>query len=207
MAQSMVEEVEKAVTAEKVKGLVANVSSNVTHTVKGVVGNDTVGKLGTELLKSVNTIGDIIAPPIQRGPSAQGRRAHHAGAGELLYSSDSVLPPMASTITVWLCAQTLDPEAVNGGNIPADDIAASSDQIHDFVQGTTNALWLETQNGQQQVCEKIVVNSVTDPTPRPAKGIEEALKEAEVCHYISSLAARKPFYADTYNDFVLHRKL
>ncbi|KAJ3417104.1 hypothetical protein HDV05_006963 [Chytridiales sp. JEL 0842] len=174
MAQHLVEEVEKTVSAEKVKGIVANVSNNVSHTVKGVVNTEAVGKLGSELMKSVNTIGDIIAPPIQRGPSANGRR----GIGADIFSGDP-LPPMASTVTVWLCAQTLDPEAINAGSVSNDTITAASDQIHDFVQGTTNALWLESSSGQQQVCEKIVVNSVTDPTPRGANGLDEALKEAE----------------------------
>ncbi|KAI8851644.1 hypothetical protein BC829DRAFT_386526 [Chytridium lagenaria] len=112
LAQHIVEDAAKVVTSEKVKGLVANVSTNLTDSVHNVVNNNRVQSLSNDISKftisSVSTISDILA-----------RR----------------LGLFARTITVWMCALTADPAGPT-------DLGPTHDQVHDFVQATGNALWI-----------------------------------------------------------------
>ncbi|KAJ3215571.1 hypothetical protein HDU67_000229 [Dinochytrium kinnereticum] len=163
MAQHIVEDAAKVVTSEKVKGMVANVSKDVADSVAGVVNNGTVQKVGSDLskftLSSVNTITDILAPPISpTAARAYVRRRSSVGL-------------FARGITVWLCAQSFDPAGVADGY-------PTHDQIHDFVQATGNALWITDKPGLG-ICSKLVVNGVANPDPKSAKGLQEAIEIVE----------------------------
>ncbi|KAJ3285065.1 hypothetical protein HDU76_008190 [Blyttiomyces sp. JEL0837] len=181
MAEAMVEETTKVVTAEKVKGLVADVSSNVSKKMSEVVGTvntETMGKLSKDIsaftLNTVSTIGDVLAPPIRRG-SSQGRRG-----GDLLFdANDSVLPPYANTITVWLCPRIGDPAAYTDESVEGQD-HTKEDAVHDFVQASVNEMWLPARQSGPRICHRVIVNSVSDPAPRPARGLEEAVRSVEV---------------------------
>ncbi|KAJ3103692.1 hypothetical protein HDU97_009945 [Phlyctochytrium planicorne] len=159
MAQHMVEDAAKVVTSDKVKGIVANVSKDLTDSVAGVVKNETVQKYGSDLSKftmsSVSTISDILAPPI-------------TPPGTLRKSPAGMF---AKTVTLWLCAQPFDPSG------PADGYP-THDQVHDFVQATGNTLWITDKPGQG-ICSKLTVNGVANPDPKPAKGLQEAIQIVE----------------------------
>ncbi|KAI9320328.1 hypothetical protein DFJ73DRAFT_877744 [Zopfochytrium polystomum] len=219
IAEAMVEETAKAVTSDKVKGLMSEVSTNVSKSVSGVVNNESLGKLGTDLSKltmsTVHTLTDALAPTLARGLG---------GSSHLV----------AETVTVWLCPQIEDPAALDVAAegpavaekpeetaIPATTASTSAvgrmmsalrstledetggedsaaDRIHDFVQSRASAVWLGNlapsfgssgagigagvdplDGGAARICRNVVVNSVTDPSPRAARGIEEALKAVE----------------------------
>ncbi|KAI9342547.1 hypothetical protein BDR26DRAFT_933478 [Obelidium mucronatum] len=191
MAEAMVEE---TLTNEKVKGIVTDMSSTVSSTVSGVSGvvnRETVGKLTQDLSKfavsTANTIGDVIAPPIE-SPSYRGA---NSSISHLLFTdasngAASNLPPVANTITIWLCAELQEEAAVAAATTEQDGMVAQNpaDMIHDFVQGTANSLWLHgggaiPGGSGRAIGKRIVVNSVTDPSPRPARGVQEAVKVIE----------------------------
>ncbi|KAJ3031543.1 UNVERIFIED_CONTAM: hypothetical protein HDU68_003079 [Siphonaria sp. JEL0065] len=188
MAEAMVEE---TLASEKVKGIVTDVSSTVHSTVSGVVSNETVGKLTHDFSKfavdTANTIGDVIAPPIE-SPSYRGG---NSSISHLLFTdasngAPSNLPPVANTITIWLCAELQEEEAIAAASQTDDGMVTQSpaDMIHDFVQGTANSLWLHgggaiPGGSGRAIGKRIVVNSVTDPSPRPARGVQEAVKVIE----------------------------
>ncbi|KAJ3243073.1 hypothetical protein HDU78_000848 [Chytriomyces hyalinus] len=190
MAEAMVEE---TLTSDTVKGIVQDVSTSVS----GVVNKDTVGKLtkdfSTFTTNTVTTLGDIIAPPIE--PSSY--RGANSSISHLLFSDasgngTSNLPPISSTITIWLCAELQEEEVAaqqqhqesseNQDNLMVPQSPA--DIIHDFVQATANSLWLHgggiiPGGSGRAICSRVVVNSVTDPSPRGARGVQEAVKVVE----------------------------
>ncbi|KAI8622039.1 hypothetical protein BC830DRAFT_927477 [Chytriomyces sp. MP71] len=185
MAEAMVEE---TLTSDTVKGLVQDVSTSV----QGVVSKESVGKLTQDMSKfamnSVNTLGDIIAPPIE-SPSYRGG---NSTISHLLFSDASggnpKLPPISSTITIWLCAELQEEEqqaAAAAASVDATMVPQSpADLIHDFVQATANSLWLHgggivPGGSGRAIARRVVVNSVTDPSPRAARGVQEAVKVIE----------------------------
>ncbi|KAJ3082136.1 hypothetical protein HDU99_003555 [Rhizoclosmatium hyalinum] len=185
MAEAMVEE---TLTSDTVKGLAKDVTSTVSSTVSGVVKSETVGKLTQDIsnftINTVNSVADVIAPPIE-SPSYRGGNSSisHMLFADASKGSTSNLPPVAGTITVWLCAELQEDEpqqATEQGMVPQ----SPADMIHDFVQGTANSLWLHgggaiPGGSGRAIGKRIVVNSVTDPSPRPARGVQEAVKVIE----------------------------
>ncbi|KAJ3059029.1 hypothetical protein HDU98_004953 [Podochytrium sp. JEL0797] len=181
MAEAMVEE---TLTSDKVKGMVTDVSSSVSNTVSGVVKSDTVGRLTKDISKfTMNTasaIGDVIAPPID-SPTYRGG---NSTVSHMLFNNDSTstAPPLANTITLWLCAELQDDASTTSEDGMVTQ--TSGDMIHDFVQSTVNSLWLHggglgPSGSARAIGTRIVVNSVTDPSPRPARGVQEAVKVIE----------------------------
>ncbi|KAJ3356808.1 hypothetical protein HDU83_009620 [Entophlyctis luteolus] len=200
MAEAMVEE---TLASDKVKGIVAEVS--------GVVNKETVGKLIPQseaaylandiskfTIKSVSTIGDIIAPPLEqdgyRGGAGSSSISHLLFADAFRDSSSptsSSLPRLASTITVWLCAELGEPDTAPVVHQDSPDSSAArmvpqstADMVHDFVQATANSLWLHgggvvPGGSGRAIGSRVVVNSVTDPSPRAARGVQEAVKVVE----------------------------
>ncbi|KAJ1555830.1 hypothetical protein HK405_012177 [Cladochytrium tenue] len=206
MAEAMVEETTKAVTSDKVKGLVAEVSSNVSKSVSGVVGHETVGKLSTDFSKLTHSISDVLAPPINR-----------------LSSSGAWNRPLvlANSATIWLCphvaesspTQSAETETTEDSSpqkepegdvsegiagvgkilsaalkrVVADDdgpvgVEAAADRVHDFVQSTANSVWLASAGGGlgRRLCRRVTVNSVMDPSPKTAGSLDEAIRAAEL---------------------------
>ncbi|KAI9205380.1 uncharacterized protein BJ171DRAFT_501934 [Polychytrium aggregatum] len=135
------------------------------ETTKAVVTNEAVKDLFSEgnkisddlskfTLSSVNNLVDTLAPPIQRASKVP-----------------TALPLYASTITIWFCFESFD-----------DD--RDLDMLHDFLQSTVNEMWLggsgvDHVDTTSPLCEKVVVNSVKDPEPKIAEGIEAAMSNGE----------------------------
>ncbi|KAJ3128031.1 hypothetical protein HK100_009407 [Physocladia obscura] len=189
IANNMVEE---TLANEKVKGIVAEVSTSVS----GVVNKETVGKLTHDISKftinSVHTLGDIIAPPLESDSHRGNSSISHllfSDSSSYHNSPTSSLPPLASTITIWLCAELQEDDAATSstqqeqsqsGMVPQ----SPADMIHDFVQATANSLWLHgggaiPGGSGRATGKRVVVNSVTDPSPRAARGVQEAVKVVE----------------------------
>ncbi|KAJ1569650.1 hypothetical protein HK405_011492 [Cladochytrium tenue] len=205
MAEAMVEETTKAVTSDKVKGLVAEVSSNVTKSVSGVVSHETVGKLTTDFSKLTHSITDVLAPPINRSSSGAWNRPL----------------VLANSATIWLCphiagsgptqsAETEKTEDSSPQKEPEGDVSegiagvgkilsaalkrvvadddgpagaeAAADRVHDFVQSTANSVWLASAGDGlgRRLCRRVTVNSVMDPSPKTAGSLDEAIRAAEL---------------------------
>ncbi|KAI9009496.1 hypothetical protein BC832DRAFT_551498 [Gaertneriomyces semiglobifer] len=126
-------ETAKHMAEETAKAVSAN------EKVKGLMNKEGLGKLGNDITRFTQSLADTLAPPIDAA---------------------SDVAPLATTVSIWLSAATLDSEAAD----------TSLDALHDFVQATVNDLWLN----QMRLCSKVAVNSVKDPGSRVADSFAEA---------------------------------
>ncbi|TPX35573.1 hypothetical protein SmJEL517_g02149 [Synchytrium microbalum] len=117
--------------------------------IKTISANDTVKQLNTGVASlNLSRLASTVSNTL--APSTHSNE-HGNGTGDL-----ALFP----TVMLWFCAKTAD-----------HDI----DQLHEYIQGTVNELWLSRAPGVARVCNKVVVNSVKDKDPRMANSLELAI--------------------------------